>query len=175
MIAQTVNFPGVRPGDLYDAFLVAREHTAMTAPGPLPAIYHRPGLDEVPRGEVGDELRAFAIVGSDGQIRYSVSGTILNLVPRRLIVMSWVNLVWSMAVDAEDTTDLPSTLELRFVENVAGAEIRVVQVGVPDYKVHIPQTGETGPLSQIVNTHWNLLYWDPMRRHFASSTDRTAS
>ncbi len=33
--------------------------------------------------------------------------------------------------------------------------------------VKIPETGEIGPLSQIVNTHWSLLYWEPMRHHFA--------
>jgi hypothetical protein len=60
-------------------------------------------------------------------------------------------------------------VELRFAENVAGAEIQLVQVGVPDYKVHIPPTGETGPLSQIVNTHWNLLYWEPMRGYFSGA------
>jgi hypothetical protein len=38
---------------------------------------------------------------------------------------------------------------------------------LPDYKVKIPDTGEVGPLSQIVNTHWNLLYWEPMRHYFA--------
>lgn len=167
MIAQTANFPGVRPGELYDAYLVAREHTAMTAPGPLPAIFRRPGVGDVPRGEVGDELWAFAIPDSLGELGYSLSGTILKLVPERLIVMSWINSVWRMAVDPDDETDLPSTVELRFVENVAGAEIRLTQVGVPDYKVHIPPTGEIGPLSQIVNTHWSLLYWEPMRRYFS--------
>jgi hypothetical protein len=169
MIAQTANFTGVRPGELYDAYLLARDHTAMTAPGPLPAVFRRPGSGDVPRGEVGDELRAFAIPDSLGKLGYSLSGTILKLVPQRLIVMSWINSVWRMAVDPDDETDLPSTVELRFAENIAGAEIRLTQVGVPDYKVHIPPTGETGPLGEIVNTHWNLLYWEPMRRYFTRS------
>ena len=37
---------------------------------------------------------------------------------------------------------------------------------VPDYKVNVPETGEIGALSSIVNTHWSLLYWEPMRAYF---------
>lgn len=41
------------------------------------------------------------------------------------------------------------------------------QANVPDYRVAIPApdgSEETGPLSRIVNTHWNTLYWDSIRK-----------
>jgi hypothetical protein len=79
--------------------------------------------------------------------------------------MSWKNKVWDLALDPGDVTDLASTVVLTFVSNFAGAEIRLSQINVPAYKVHVPDTGETGPLSEIVNTHWSLLYWDPMKRY----------
>jgi hypothetical protein len=31
---------------------------------------------------------------------------------------------------------------------------------------NVPETGEIGALSSIVNTHWSLLYWEPMRAYF---------
>jgi hypothetical protein len=37
---------------------------------------------------------------------------------------------------------------------------------VPDCKVSVPETDEIGALSSIVNTHWSLLYWEPMRAYF---------
>ncbi len=63
-------------------------------------------------------------------------------------------------------TDLDSTVVLTFNKNIAGTEIQLVQVNVPDYKVSVPETGEVGSLSSIVNTHWNLLYWEPMKKYF---------
>ena len=35
-----------------------------------------------------------------------------------------------------------------------------------DEKSNVPETGEIGALSSIVNTHWSLLYWEPMRAYF---------
>jgi hypothetical protein len=90
----------------------------------------------------------------------------LQLVPKQLIVLTWKNAVWDMAVEASDVTSLASTVVLTFRENAAGAEIQLVQANVPDYRVRIDETGEAGPLSEIVNTHWSLLYWEPMRRYF---------
>jgi uncharacterized membrane protein len=37
---------------------------------------------------------------------------------------------------------------------------------VHKYKVSVPETGEIGALSSIVNTYWNMLYWEPMRVYF---------
>ncbi len=80
--------------------------------------------------------------------------------------MTWKNMVWDFALDPSEITDLDSTVVLTFRKNLAGAEIQLVQVNVPDYKVSVPQTGEIGSLSSIVNTHWNVLYWEPMKKYF---------
>jgi hypothetical protein len=166
MIAQTVQFMGCKAGRLYDAYLSSADHAAMTADGSQAATYRR-GSRDVAFGGEGDELLAFGMPGTDGKLTYSLRATVLQLVPERLIVMSWRNKAWDCALDPDDVTDLRSTLILTFRDNFAGAEIGLNQVNVPDYKVRIPETGEVGPLSQIVNTHWSLLYWEPMRSHFA--------
>jgi hypothetical protein len=165
LIAQTAHFPGVSPETLYNAYLSAKDHSAMIA-GSLGAVYLRPGEGAVAQGKVGDILRAFAAPGPDGETQYSVNARILELVPGRLIVMAWKNRVWNEALDPSEVTDLDSTLVLTFKKNLAGAEIQLVQANVPDYKVRIAEAGEEGPLSAIVNTHWNLLYWEPMRKYF---------
>jgi hypothetical protein len=174
LITQTAQFMGGSAGRLYDAYLSSAEHAAMTADGTLTATFHRPSEGDVATGRVGDELRAFGAPGPDGQTRFSLRARILHLVPERVIVLSWKNRVWDLAIDASDITDLASTVVLTFRDNFAGAEIVLAQVNVPDYKVQVPETGEIGPLSQIVNTHWNLLYWEPMRRYFAPTGARTA-
>jgi len=71
-----------------------------------------------------------------------------------------------LATDANKITALESTLILTFKNNFAGAEIQMVHVNVPDYEVYIPETGEAEPLTTIVNTHWGLQYWEPMKRYF---------
>lgn len=146
----------------------------MTADGKQAATFHRPAEGNVEAGQVGDGLSAFGMPGPDGKITYSVAARILELIPDRLIVMSWRNKVWDLALDPSDITDLPSTVVLTFRDNFAGAEIRLVQVNIPHYKVHVPDTGEVGPLSDIVNTHWSLLYWEPMRQYFPVNTPVTA-
>lgn len=165
MIAQTAQFTGVSPEALYYAYLSSSEHSAMTA-DQRPAIFFRPGEGVVAHGEEGDELRAFGYLGFDGQTQFSLTARIVHLVPEKLIVLTWKNQVWNYALDHSEVTDLDSTVILTFHENLAGAEIQLVQVNVPDYTVHVPETGETGSLRSIVNTHWNLLYWEPMRRYF---------
>jgi uncharacterized protein YndB with AHSA1/START domain len=165
MIAQTAHFPGVSPETLFNAYLSSQEHSAMTA-GSRPASFFRPGEGEVARGKEGDELRAFGFTDPDGQTQFALTAKILQLVPGKLIVLAWKNFVWNFALDAGEVTDLNSTVVLTFRKTIAGAEIQLVQVNVPDYKVSVPDTGEVDPLSSIVNTHWNLLYWEPMRSYF---------
>jgi uncharacterized protein YndB with AHSA1/START domain len=165
MIVQTAQFTGADPDTLYDAYLSSATHSAMTA-GARPATFRRPGHGDVPDGNEGDELVAFGAQSEDGDTIYSLSARILRLVPKRLIVLSWRNMAWDQALDPDEITDLASTVELTFVANFAGAEVRLVQGNVPSYRVRIPDTGEVGPLEQIVNTHWSVLYWDPMRRFF---------
>jgi hypothetical protein len=166
LIVQTAQFTGVTPEALYAAYLSAKDHSAMTADGSQRTVFSRPSEGEVVHGQEGDELRAFGLAGPDGAVQFSLTATIVRLVPARLIVMAWKNKVWNMALDPNDITDLDSTVVLTFRTNMAGAEIQLVQANVPDYKVSIPETGEVGPLSVIVNTHWSLLYWEPMRRYF---------
>jgi len=165
VIAQTVQFSGVTPDRLHAAYLTAREHSAMTA-GARPVAFVRPGEGEVAVGAVGDELRAFGEEVPGGELRYALRARLLHVVPGRLIVLSWKNKVWDLAIDSSDITDLASTVVLTFAANFAGAEVRLDHVNVPNYKVRVPDTGEVGPLSEIVNTHWSLLYWDPMREYF---------
>lgn len=165
MIAQTVQFIGISPETLYTAYLSSREHSAMTA-GSRPAFFFRPSVGEVAHGQEGDELRAFGFAGPDGQLQFSLYARILQLVPGKLIVLTWKNMVWNYALDPGELTDLDSTVVLTFNKNIAGSEIQLVQANVPDYKVSVPETGEIGALSSIVNTHWSLLYWEPMRAYF---------
>lgn len=75
-------------------------------------------------------------------------------------------MVWNFALDPNEVTDLDSTVVLTFQKTIAGAEIQLMQVNVPEYTVSVPETGEIGALSSIVNTHWSLLYWEPMRSYF---------
>jgi uncharacterized protein YndB with AHSA1/START domain len=114
-------------------------------------------------------LRAFGFAGPDGQPHFSLHTRILQLVPGTLIVLTWKTLVWNDALDPSEITDLDSTVVLTFKKNLAGAEIQLVQANVPDYTVRVPETGEIGALSSIVNTHWSLLYWEPMRAYFQKS------
>lgn len=175
MIAQTIQFTGVRPETLYTAYLSSREHSAMTA-GNRPASFFRPGDGEVAYGKEGDELRAFGFTDPDGQTQFSLAAKILQLVPGKLIVLTWKNMVWNFALDPSEISDLDSTVVLTFQRNIAGTEIQLVQVNVPDYKVSVPETGEVGSLSSIVNTHWSFLYWEPMKRYFQKSfEEREAS
>ncbi len=77
IIAQTVQFTGVSPETLYNAYLSSREHSAMTAGG-RPAFFFRPGDGEVAHGKEGDELRAFGFSGPDGQMQFSLAAKILH-------------------------------------------------------------------------------------------------
>lgn len=165
-LCQTVQFMGQSPDVLYDAYLSSKDHGAMSLDGKQRVLYYRPGTGPVAIGKEGDELRAFEVAGPEGRIQYRVTGKVLKLVPGKLIVMAWRNLAWGMAVNPAEVTDLDSTVVLTFKRNSAGAEIQFVQVNVPDYLVKLEDSGETGPLSSLVNTHWNLVYWEPMKRYF---------
>jgi len=166
MISQTAQFMGATADRLYSAYLSSADHARMTVDGSLSATFHRPREGDVATGREGDELRAFGAPGLDGQLHYSLHAKVLQLVANRLIVLTWKNKVWDLALNPDDVTDLPSTVVLTFANNFAGAEIRLSQVNVPHYAVKVPDTGEVGPLSEIVNTHWNMLYWEPMKRYF---------
>jgi uncharacterized protein YndB with AHSA1/START domain len=169
MIAQTVQFQGMTPEALYNAYLSSKDHAAMVGDGKVIATFHRPDVGDVAHGEEGDELRAWGYTDPDGNTHYYLTSKILKLVPGKLIVSTWKNAAWNLAVDLSRITDLESTLILTFKKNIAGAEIQMIHINVPDYEVHIPETGEAEPLSTIVNTHWGLQYWEPMKRYFEIS------
>ena len=166
MIIQTNQFVGVAPETLYNAYLSSEEHGKMTSKGDVIATYHRPGTGNVPTGITGDELRAWGFKDEEGHVNYYLNATILRLVPGRLIVMGWKNLPWNLTTNPELITDLESTLILTFKKTAFGSEIQMTHVNVPDYEVFIPDTGERAPLSTIINTHWGLQYWEPMKKYF---------
>jgi uncharacterized protein YndB with AHSA1/START domain len=168
MISQTNQFIGVSVETLYNAYLSSAEHGKMTSQGDVIATYNRPGVGDVATGEVGDELRAWGFTAPDGSLQYFLTGTILRLVPGKLVVMSWKNLAWNMATNPANCTDLESTLVLTFKPTILGSEIQMVHANVPDYEVHVPDTGEVLPLSTLINTHWGLQYWEPMKKYFAN-------
>jgi uncharacterized protein YndB with AHSA1/START domain len=174
VITQSAQFMGCSARKLYEAYMSSAEHAAMTVDGTYATTFRRPGEGDVETGGVGDQLRAIGPAGPDGTPQYSVGATVLELIPDRLIVMSWKNKAWGLALDPSEVTELPSTLVLTFRDNFAGAEIRLDQANVPNYKVQIEETGEIGALSEIVELHWSLLYWDPMRRYFATNVAQGA-
>ena len=70
MISQTAHFPGLTPQRLYDAFLSAGDHAAMTADGRQRVSYQRP--DGSPAGvpQAGDLLLAFGQPAGGGTVEY---------------------------------------------------------------------------------------------------------
>ena len=167
MISQTAHFPGLTPERLYDAYLSAEHHAAMTADGRQQVTYQRPDGSTADGPQAGDRLLAFGQPAGDGRVEYRLTARLLELVPGERIVMAWRSAAWEAAVSAVPAATA-SVAVLRFAPTVAGAEIRLDQVGVPVYEVYLPDTGERGPLESIVNTHWNLLYWEPMRQYFSA-------
>jgi hypothetical protein len=168
MIIQTNQFIAVSPETLYNAYLNSAEHGKMTTSGEGEdkTTWYRSGAGNVATAEIGDELRCWGFKDEKGTQVYNLKATILELVPSKLIVQTWMNLPFTLATNKEQITDLPSTLILTFKKTAFGAEIQMVHANVPDYEVHIPGTGETAPLNTIVNTHWGLQYWEPMKKYF---------
>lgn len=176
-ISQTIHFandpdsPQVTPRLLYEAYLNASSHQKITG---LPVKIFSDDQKMKPVAAVGDRMDAFCFSedncglqlkilelqeGKDAQAPHS-------------IVLSWWNFGWLQAVDKSDLQGPKGSAEsiviLTFKSTLSGAQIELTQVNVPDYKVTIPNPDgsvETGPLSQIVNTHWNTLYWDAYRRY----------
>ncbi len=171
-LSQTQHFAGASAQSLFDLYMTASGQEAITG---LPASYLTVDGEPVERGEVGDQLLAFCFqpeqCGLHARVLDMEAGDGVYTV-----VMAWWNFGWVSAADpAVYTVDqrgaLDSTLVLTFRDTSTGAQIELVQVNVPDYAVSIPSpdgTVEEGPLSQIVNTHWNTLYWDGVRRQIAN-------
>ena len=117
------------PERLYDMYLNPEEHAAFT--GAPVSISPAPGA----------AFHAF-----DGIL----SGTILHVVPKRLIVQSWRSPHWSPA-------DLDSILILTFLPESTGARIELVQINVVD-----------NDFAGVCHG-WEKYYWTPWRAYLMRS------
>ena len=127
-IQQTVRFPAP-PEELFDSYLDPARHAAMT--GQPAQISARPG----------GEFRAF-----DGRL----SGRIVAVIPKRLIVQTWRVHHWTK----EDTD---SILVLAFSGDRGYGQIDLIHVNVADHDV------------QGVTEGWEKYYWAPWRRFLGHS------
>jgi uncharacterized protein YndB with AHSA1/START domain len=112
---------------LFDMYLDPVEHAAFT------------GHPVTISAEPGAPFRAFNDV---------LSGTILQVVPKRLIVQSWRSPHWG-------ATDLDSTLILTFLPEKNGGRIELVQVNVVD-----------GDFAGVCHG-WEKFYWTPWRAYLS--------
>jgi uncharacterized protein YndB with AHSA1/START domain len=85
----------------------------------------------------------------------AISGTILQVVPNRLIVQSWRSTQF-------DRRDLDSTLVLSFRPAEGGGRIELTQVNVSD--------GDFAGVSQ----GWSTYYWTPWREYLARTSKKTS-
>ena len=167
-LIQTIQFPGIAPEALYNAYLSSAEHGKMTTSGEGSdsTTWFRPGTGNVPAAQAGDELRCWGFKDENGTQVYNLHATITELVSGKLIVQSWKNVPFTLATNQALVTDMPSTLILHFRKTAFGSEMHMAHINVPDYEVFIPQTGERDALGNIINTHWGLQYWEPMQKYF---------
>ena len=167
-LIQINQFPGVSPEQLYRAYVNSVEHGKMTTSGEGEdkTTWYRPGVGNVATARVGDELRCWGFKDENGNQVYNLKAILLEAVPNELIVQTWKNLPFTLATNKALITEVPSTLVLRFRKTAFGSEIQMVHANVPDYEVFIEQTGERDALGNIINTHWGLQYWEPMKKYF---------
>lgn len=125
---RTIQLAASLPADperLFDMYLDPVEHAAFT--GAPVTIAPNPGAS----------FRAFNDV---------LTGTILQVVPKRLIVQSWRSPHWG-------TADLDSTLVLTFLPEANGCRIELVQINVVDEDFAGVCHG------------WEKFYWTPWRAY----------
>ena len=115
------------PGKLFDMYLDAESHSALT------------GVPVTIEPRVGGPFRAFNDM---------LSGTILHIEPKRLIVQTWRSVNWL-------TTAIDSVLILSFWPQEDGARIELVHVNVPEEDF------------AGVSQGWEKYYWTPWRAHLA--------
>jgi uncharacterized protein YndB with AHSA1/START domain len=113
------------PERLFDMYLDPVQHAAFTG-SPVTIAPH-----------AGAPFRAFGDV---------LSGTILQVTPKRLIVQSWRSPHWG-------TDDLDSTLILTFWPEAGGGRIELTQVNVVDADF------------AGVSHGWEKYYWTPWRAY----------
>lgn len=106
-ITQTVFFPGVKPVQIYDAYINPRKHSEFTGA--------KASCDNTPGGE---------FTAWDGYIK----GKILELDRARRILQEWETTEWPKGYP-------PSILELTFKAMNDGTEITMVHANVPSHQV----------------------------------------
>ncbi len=172
-IQQTIEFPGIAPQAVYDAYLSSQGHSDMTG---APATWYRPSTKaDVAVGQDGDELHAFGMKGQDGKLKYLLGGKVLKLVPGKEIVMTWRPVAWD--AQAKSGTDLECILILTLKKTFAGTELQLVQANIPEY-VDTDEmdntSGEVSTETAAVNTHWYFRYWAPMQKYFQAQAAKSA-
>ena len=113
------------PDKLFDMYLDAAEHAAMT------------GLPVRLEARAGGVFRAF-----DGML----SGTILHIQPKSLIVQTWRSVNWPL-------TAMDSVLTLSFWPAEEGGRIEIVHINVADEDF------------AGVSQGWEKYYWTPWRAY----------
>ena len=119
------------PDRLFDMYLDPKEHAAFT--GSPVTISATPG----------SAFRAFNGV---------LTGTILQVVPKRLIVQSWRSPHWT-------ESDLDSTLILTFMPDAGGGRIDLVHVNIVDNDF------------AGVSHGWEKFYWTPWREYLEKKSN----
>ena len=122
------SFPTM-PDRLFDIYLDPKEHAALT------------GAPVTIGSSSGSSFSAF-----DGML----SGTILHVEPKRLVVQTWRSKNWP--VEAHD-----SILMLSFLPHEEGGQIEVVHANVPDEDFAGVCQG------------WEKYYWTPWRAYLDAS------
>ena len=117
------------PEQLFDMYLDPLAHAAFT------------GMPVTVSMTAGSAFSAFNGV---------ITGTILQVVPKRLIVQSWRSPYWGVS-------DLESTLVLTFLPDNDGARIELTQVNVVDADF------------AGVSHGWEKYYWAPWREFLQRS------
>lgn len=120
-IQQRVEFENVSPEELFDIYMNSERHSAAICSG-------------VTIGNKEDsKFTAF-----DGD----VSGKVLLIVPKHMIVQSWRGNIWK-------ETDLDSILILTFSKTSDGALIDLVHANIPEHAY-----------TAVNEEAWNERYWD---------------
>jgi uncharacterized protein YndB with AHSA1/START domain len=124
-ISQKVYIPA-KPVEVYDMFLNPRKHAQFT--GAKATIQRR----------IGGKFTAW-----DGYI----SGTIIEMVPRKKIIEEWQTTEWPSGME-------PSILELQFDHDGDGTVVTLTHSKVPATQAKGYEKG------------WNEFYWEPLKKHF---------
>ena len=120
------------PDKLFDMYLDAEAHAAFT------------GFPVTIAARAGAPFRAFNDM---------LSGTIIHVAPKRLIVQTWRSANWA-------TTAIDSVLTLSFWPEKDGARIELVHVNVPEEDF------------AGVSQGWERYYWTPWRALLNAETRR---